>query len=315
MRRLRVLAREALREFGIAAARLRPLRYAYNATFRVDFAGAAGSALLRIHAAERSPAALHVELDWLRRLTAAGLAVPRPLATPFGGLFARSIAPGVPGPRCCTLLSWQPGQRLGRRPAPATLFAMGALVADLHANTSPRRGIQPRPYWTAHSFFHDRTLRAGWRRLSPARRALWRRVGRRFAAAQRALGCGREVFGLIHGDLTFDNFLRHGGALRVIDFDDCGFGHFLFDLATLLDRIEWRKNYPELRAAFLAGYRSRRPLSPAHELDLPAFLLARWCFLGLAFLAAPAGSPGRAYAPVFLRIVTPKIKRELDTRG
>jgi Ser/Thr protein kinase RdoA (MazF antagonist) len=78
----------------------------------------------------------------------------------------------------------------------------------------------------------------GWERLNSTQLTVFRQVADRFKAAASDLGAGDGVFGLIHGDFTFDNLLFFRRDVRVIDFDDCGFGYFLYDLATLLDRIE-----------------------------------------------------------------------------
>jgi len=83
------------------------------------------------------------------------------------------------------------------------------------------------------------------------------------------------VFGLIHGVFTFDNVPFHRGEARFIDFDDCGQGYFLYDLAILLDRLEWRQDYQSL----LSGYREERPLSASNERTLDLFLTVRWTFL------------------------------------
>jgi Ser/Thr protein kinase RdoA (MazF antagonist) len=63
--------------------------------------------------------------------------------------------------------------------------------------------------------------------------------------------------------------------VRLIDFDDCGFGHFLFDLHVTLIEVQRFPNYEALRAALLRGYRSVRPLDPAHEAYLNSFFALR----------------------------------------
>ena len=45
-------------------------------------------------------------------------------------------------------------------------------------------------------------------------------------------------FGLIHSDLHCENFLFHNGVVRAIDFDDCGWGFHLYDLAVTLWELE-----------------------------------------------------------------------------
>jgi hypothetical protein len=46
----------------------------------------------------------------------------------------------------------------------------------------------------------------------------------------------------------------------VLDFDDCGWGHFLYDLAPLLGNLSDADRFPPLARAFLAGYRRVRAL-------------------------------------------------------
>jgi Ser/Thr protein kinase RdoA (MazF antagonist) len=122
------------------------------------------------------------------------------------------------------------------------------------------------------------------------------------------LGTGRDVFGLIHADLIFSNVVFHHGTPCPIDFDDCGFGYFLYDIAILLDRIEMRQDYAALRAALLEGYRQIRLLCAEHEAHLDLFVLARWVLLGTIFLSRPEF---RDYAPRFMGVVVPKIERYL----
>jgi Ser/Thr protein kinase RdoA (MazF antagonist) len=142
---------------------------------------------------------------------------------------------------------------------------------------------------------------------------LFQQIADRFGDATSHLGAGGAVFGVIHGDFTFNNILTHRDGVRVIDFDDCGLGYFLYDIATLLDRLEWRDDYRVLRAALIEGYRTQRELRAEHEAMLDLFLLTRWAFLGLAFLSAPERSLGRMYAARFMKIVIPKMQKYLLT--
>ena len=69
----------------------------------------------------------------------------------------------------------------------------------------------------------------------------------------RNLGSKPDAFGLIHADLHLENALFDGDAVRVIDFDDCGFGYWLYDLAVPLWDNRYRADYPAFRAALLEG--------------------------------------------------------------
>ena len=74
--------------------------------------------------------------------------------------------------------------------------------------------------------------------------------------------------------------------MRAIDFDDCGFGPFLYDLAVPLAVLHDRPAYPALRAGLLAGYRRLRPLPPAHEEYIDTFIALRRVQDALWVLAA-----------------------------
>jgi Ser/Thr protein kinase RdoA (MazF antagonist) len=89
------------------------------------------------------------------------------------------------------------------------------------------------------------------------------------------LGTGLDAYGLIHADLHQANYLFHNGEVRAIDFDDCGYAHFIYDLAVTLSEVANRDNYPEMRAALLKGYRSVRPLPEEHEAYLPVLMAFR----------------------------------------
>lgn len=76
------------------------------------------------------------------------------------------------------------------------------------------------------------------------------------------IGESSDVFGLIHGDLQPGNLVVHNGVMYTIDFDHCGYGYYLYDLA--LPYMHMKQAYPEsyetMRLALLEGYQSVRPL-------------------------------------------------------
>ena len=51
-----------------------------------------------------------------------------------------------------------------------------------------------------------------------------------------------------------------GGHVRVIDFDDAGFGWHLYELAIVLYYYQDAPNFELMRRALIAGYRSRTNL-------------------------------------------------------
>ena len=68
-----------------------------------------------------------------------------------------------------------------------------------------------------------------------------------------------DAFGLIHGDLGYSNHLFHDGRAGAIDFEMCGFGYYLCDLAEVLWGVQHVRHFPQIRAALFEGYRRVRP--------------------------------------------------------
>jgi Ser/Thr protein kinase RdoA (MazF antagonist) len=182
------------------------------------------------------------------------------------------------------LTRWTPGEVLAKVVAGHDLtpwFArLGEIAADLHAHSAawdPPAGFTRRVLdadglmgeWPSWGPFWEHAA------LTPAERALMAATRAKLHAALSALPRDREHFGMIHADLHHGNVLIDGEALSLIDFDDAAFGWYLYDLAVAVVHQQPKAEFPQLQAALLAGYRSRRPLSAEDEARLPVFLLAR----------------------------------------
>jgi Ser/Thr protein kinase RdoA (MazF antagonist) len=61
----------------------------------------------------------------------------------------------------------------------------------------------------------------------------------------------------------------------VIDFDDCGFSWYLYDLGTALSFIEHRPDVPELVESWLRGYHRVATLSAEERQEIPTFIMLR----------------------------------------
>ena len=96
-----------------------------------------------------------------------------------------------------------------------------------------------------------------------------------------ALAARPDAAGLVHGDLHQENVLFDDTSVGVIDFDDCGWGFFLYDLAVPLSEVSLRPAYPAMRSALLEAYARRRPLPDDAGTHVDAFIVLR----GLQILA------------------------------
>lgn len=84
-----------------------------------------------------------------------------------------------------------------------------------------------------------------------------------------------RIMGLIHSDLRAANLLKDEHCIHAIDFDDSGFGWFLYDAAAAISFVEYDKRAGEWLSSWVNGYREVRPLSPEEAHLIPTFVMAR----------------------------------------
>ncbi len=163
----------------------------------------------------------------------------------------------------------------------ASFETLGRVTAHLHEHVigwAPAVEL-PRHHWDLEAmFFGERPLWGRWQDglgMSGERVALLDKLAGVLRERIEAYGKGSGRYGLIHSDLRLANLLIDHGKFQVIDFDDCGFGWFLYDLASALSFIEESPHVPDLVAAWLRGYRSVRDLEPEDEAMIPTFIMAR----------------------------------------
>jgi Ser/Thr protein kinase RdoA (MazF antagonist) len=266
------VAAAALERWGMARAACQFVAERENRVYRVSDPGGGDFALRIRRPGLRSKAELMSELHWLEALDRAGLCVPRPRAS-AAGRYLETVA-GHP----VDMVGWLSGRPLGRtgtalalaRPV-ETFHALGREMARLHdaSDGMDRPDTFHRAAWDIEGLLGDDPL---WGRFwdSPALDAPTRSLLTAFRDAARATlraAADGLNFGLIHADLVRENVLVDGDRLRLIDFDDGGFGFRLFDVATAVVKNRTEPDYPRLRDALIEGYRSVRPLDIEH-LDL-----------------------------------------------
>jgi Ser/Thr protein kinase RdoA (MazF antagonist) len=302
---LRGLARAALADYDLGEVRLTLLAHLYNTTFRVDTAEG-HRYMLRIHrAGAPTLESVGAEMAWLAALRRdTDLQVPSPVQARSGALFTvastAGIGPEDTSPHICVLFRWLYGRRVNAGLKPAHLELAGALMARLQdhaAHFGPPPGFaRGRVDWPVEwarrlpdPFAPEvveacRAIVAD--SLSAGEAAQVASVLERVRAAEQALGRGPDAFGLIHADLHQYNLLFAHGTVMAIDFDDCGFGPLLYDLAVPLSELYGRVEYPALRAGLLAGYRRVRPLPAEREAYVDTFIALRRVQDGLWALQA-----------------------------
>jgi Ser/Thr protein kinase RdoA (MazF antagonist) len=234
-----------------------------NAVFEIALPGGDRAALRLHRRGYQGAAAIASELWWCAELAAVGLPIPRPIASQQGRVL-ESLASG----RQVSVVAWLDGVALGAAGEPFAEpvavqidrhFRLGQLLRRVHG--ASERLVLPegfsRPRWDAGGLAGEAPF---WGRfwdhpsavpdqsavLIAARDALRAELPRHAAAGGKS--------GLIHADVLRENVLVSETGLSLIDFDDSGFGFFLYDLGTVLSQNQYEPARDDLRDALMAGY-------------------------------------------------------------
>lgn len=282
---LEELANAALVRFPLAAgARAKLINLSENATYAVTGGADGRRYALRIHRdGYHSREAVASELAWVMALRQSGVVItPTPVPGLDGEIIQSMAHPCMPRPRNIELFEWESGAEPGIGDDLIGPFeTLGAVTARMHQHT--RSWVRPpgftRLTWDFETSLGEEAPHWGrWRDgmgMDAAKEALF---GRTVAAIGRRLaryGKGPERFGLIHCDLRLANLLIDGDVVKVIDFDDCGFGWYMYDAATPVSFYEHEPQVPALIAAWVRGYRSVAPLAPEDEAEIATFVMLR----------------------------------------
>jgi Ser/Thr protein kinase RdoA (MazF antagonist) len=157
---------------------------------------------------------------------------------------------------------------------------LGELMARLHnhaAHWQPPAGLSKRKYDWDGLFRQEGEggipSSEAWSLLPPEYVEPFEIVSKEVKQVMDRLGKGPDVYGLIHGDLGMGaNVLFWNGDVRVIDFDDSGFGYYIFDLSVVLEDSQDHQIQPQFRDALLGGYTRLRPLSEDQIGNIDLFL-------------------------------------------
>lgn len=282
-------AREALKAFPIDPDGLELVSLSENVTFKVRDRTDGADYVLRLHRpGYHTSAELDSERIWTRALAEAGIAVPIPLPTRTGGDYVSVPVPALNQQRQAGMTRWIEGELLSEvlrgEPGPAVhercFEQLGALEAAMHNQSAAWR---PPPSFTRHAVDRDGLVGEApfwgpfWDHpvFTPAERALVIATRDRIRGVMDRMGREPAVYGMIHADLHHGNLLADGERLTVIDFDDCGFGWHVYDMAVALWHQQRSPRFAAIQAAFVRGYRTRRALSDETVAQIPMFLLVR----------------------------------------
>lgn len=278
-----------------ADARARRINVSENITYLVESSD--GEAILRIHRhGYHTTRAIECELAWSRALRE-GADIHTP-AWRLGrnGAAIQMMGQGDCPPRRMVMFDFVGGAapREDQDLSPA-FRQLGAIAAKTHLHAIGWRRPEPfhRLRWDLGAVFGPRPTWGDWRAgpgVDAAVRAVAARAEAEVIRALDAYGDRADRFGLIHADMRLANLILSPEGPVLIDFDDCGFGWFLFDFAAAISFIEDSPQIPALKASWLDGYRAVRPLSPEDIAQIEALVMLRRLSL-LAWIGSHIGAP------------------------
>lgn len=264
----------ALQEYELEWESIRFIQLSDTITYKLE-TSTADNYLLRIHSDRLSKAEISSELLWLQALNRTeGLHVPEAIASCEGNdVIEVAIETEIDCWRpYITIMRWVDGEHATGEFTNNHAYHIGALIGRLHAAAeafSPSPEFV-RPAWGVESFrrelaklecYYERFLsEEGWK--------LYQAAAEKIVAQLTNIQPNKHNYGLIHADLHTGNMVFKDNQPFPIDFGRCGYGYFLYDLASSLLELS-----PDHRQILLQGYESVKRLERNHIQYLEGFFI------------------------------------------
>ncbi len=263
-------------------ARARLINVSENITFMIEAAGGF-KAILRVHRENyHSRRAIECELEWID-----ALAKDQLIMTPhyYLGKDGDGIQDGINNTgktrQFMVLFHFLEGCApkedcdLGRG-----FVALGEIAAKCHLHVLTWEKSTPfcRLVWDVENVFGTDATWGDWRDapgVTKDIKLVLEKVERRIRQRLEIYGKAKDRYDLIHADMRLANLLIDGNTISVIDFDDCGYGWFMYDFAAAISFIEDDPRIPTYKAAWLEGYQKHRTLSAEDIAEIDTLVMLR----------------------------------------
>ncbi len=266
---------------GQAGAKARLINLSENHTFLLE-QPEGQKTVLRVHRpGYHTLAAINSELMWMAALRKDAELVT-PMALPgVDGALVQSIDVGGGEIRFAVLFAFEEGREPEESASLVGPFRqLGVLAARCH--THAERWHLPDEFcrltWDANTILDADAHWGNWRDGPGVEGRIWKLLCQgedAMRAKLLAYGQGRDRFGIIHADMRLANILLDKGQTKLIDFDDCGFGWFVYDFAAAISFFEDGPLVPDLLANWLEGYKTVRGFSEADLAIVDTMILLR----------------------------------------
>lgn len=316
---LEVLANQSLSLWDVPEdARARLINVSENATYLIE--GSNWKSVLRVHRENyHSERSIQCELEWSKALNDEGqIITPKFYPGRNGNPIQSGIAAGLTAPRFMVMFHFVDGTQPDEEQDLVKPFEeLGEIAARTHLHSMGWRRPEPfeRLTWDLDAVFGPNPTWGNWRdgpNVTPQIREILEQVESTVIHRLTEFGKGADRYGLIHADMRLANLLINDDSTRLIDFDDCGFGWFLYDFAASISFMEDHVQVPALKESWLKGYRGIRDLSEFEADQLDTFIMLRRLAL-LAWIGSHIEAPEpQELAPHFARVSTQLGSHYLD---
>lgn len=283
LERLEALANQSLHLWGMpegSTARL--INVSENATFLVE-APDGYKSILRIHRENyHTRNAIMCEHAWSEALNEeGGIRTPGILKGRDGSTIQTQSIEGLPGERHMVMFEFVEGHEPDQESDLVEPFEeLGGIAARTHNHSVFWRRPErfERLVWDLDTVFGPNPTWGDWRAAPNVTAEIKEVLERLQSVVIRRLenfGKGPDRFGLIHADMRLANLIINNGSTRLIDFDDCGLGWFMYDFAAGISFMEDHPQVPALKEAWVRGYREFRELSDEDEREIDTFIMMR----------------------------------------
>lgn len=281
------VAAKAKESFSVlTSSAIQLLNYSENATYLATNEEKQEKYILRVCRPNyHTKSEIESEMAWIKSIhESSPIEVSLPIVGDNGEYIQQVKLEDDPQEYCCSLFTFLKGEAPDENKESELIRQfenLGEITAQLHEHSIKNHqtfSSFKRLTWDYETILGENPKWARWQDglgMTPERKELFQRVSETIKHRLDKFGKGPTRFGLIHGDLRLANLLVDGEHIKVIDFDDCGFGWYLFDLGTSLSFIEHKHYVPSLIDAWLKGYRKVRHLSKEEEQEIPTFIMMR----------------------------------------
>jgi amicoumacin kinase len=302
----------AMKRYEIPSGKITPLDGFES--FIYEFERPDGQFILRIgHSGRRSPELIHAEVDWINYLAAAGVTVARAILSASGNL-VEPLGDGHGQQFLCTAFVKAPGGEITAPMINERFFrAYGRLLGQIHATS--KSYLPSNPAWKRYTW--DDPINNTTVLQMPAREEIALQKYTPLFAYLRSLPCDPSGYGMIHQDAHPGNFfVDEDYTITLFDFDDCVYGHFIYDIAMVIFYTSLQEKDPltfmsRFLPAFISGYSRENRLDPRWLKEIPYFLKYREIDLFAAILFTFGESPSNPWSARYLQGRRERIENEV----